>query len=171
MDSITTRAINYAGLNMNTKVAEVISDYAWSWPTEWATRYPHLFSLTILDLNVNEVDQVVWRNRTGIKNMFYVGRAWDDIRPRGNDIAWTYVVWFTHCIPRHTFHLWLVIQRKLKTQDHLRQWDVSPSSDLNLSKCPLCDLIPYSHNHLFFECPFASQVWSNVKLKARIQNM
>ncbi|GKD06605.1 hypothetical protein Tco_1181579 [Tanacetum coccineum] len=27
-------------------------------------------------------------------------------------------------IPRHAVHLWLVIKRKLKTQDSLRQWDV-----------------------------------------------
>ncbi|GJS57292.1 reverse transcriptase domain-containing protein [Tanacetum coccineum] len=28
------------------------------------------------------------------------------------------------CLPCHAFHLWLVIKRKLKTQDSLRQWDV-----------------------------------------------
>ncbi|GJX15534.1 reverse transcriptase domain, reverse transcriptase zinc-binding domain protein [Tanacetum coccineum] len=71
---------------------------------------------------------------------------------------------FSHCIPRHAIHMWLVIQQKLKTQDRLRQWDVGPSIDLNLLKCPLCDLVPDSHDHLFFECSFSSQVWSKVRV-------
>ncbi|GKC80489.1 xylulose kinase-1, partial [Tanacetum coccineum] len=54
--------------------------------------------------------------------------------------------------------------QKLKTQDRLRQWDVGPSIDLNLLKCPLCDLVPDSHDHLFFECSFSSQVWSKVRV-------
>ncbi|GJY05259.1 uncharacterized mitochondrial protein-like protein [Tanacetum coccineum] len=102
---------------------------------------------------------------------FSVGVAWDDIRPHGNTIGWTHVVWFTHCIPRHAFHLWLVIQKKLKTQDRLRQWDVSPTTELNLSRCPLCDLVPDSHDHLFFHCPFSSEVWSKVKVKANMHNI
>ncbi|GJZ73400.1 reverse transcriptase domain, reverse transcriptase zinc-binding domain protein [Tanacetum coccineum] len=31
-------------------------------------------------------------------------------------------------------------------------------------KCPLCDLVPDSHDHLFFECSFSSQVWSKVRV-------
>ncbi|GJZ22668.1 putative gag-pol polyprotein [Tanacetum coccineum] len=53
---------------------------------------------------------------------------------------------------------------KLKTQDRLLQWDVGSSIDLNLLKCPLCDLVPDSHDHLFFECSFSSQVWSMVRV-------
>ena len=63
-------------------------------------------------------------------------------------------------------HLWLVMNRKLKTQDLLRQWDVGPSTDLNLSRCSLCELVPDSNNHLFYECPSSSQVWSRVCLKS-----
>ncbi|GKA17244.1 zf-CCHC domain-containing protein [Tanacetum coccineum] len=50
----------------------------------------------------------------------------------------------------HWFHLWLV-KRKLKTQDVMRQWDVSSNANLNLLQCPLCGLQPDSHDHLFFE--------------------
>nr|GEU44033.1 hypothetical protein [Tanacetum cinerariifolium] len=49
---------------------------------------------------------------------------------------------------------------KLKIQDRLWQWDVSPSIDLNLLGCPLCNMVPDSHDHLFFECSFSSHVWS-----------
>nr|GEU58872.1 reverse transcriptase domain, reverse transcriptase zinc-binding domain protein [Tanacetum cinerariifolium] len=54
--------------------------------------------------------------------------------------------------------------QKLKTQDRLRKWNVSPSIDLNLLRCPLCNLVSDSHDHLFFECVFSSQVWSKVRV-------
>ncbi|GJS72430.1 zinc knuckle CX2CX4HX4C containing protein [Tanacetum coccineum] len=81
-------------------------------------------------------DVILWRDRDGVLRPFSVACAWDTIRTRA-DI-------------------------KLKTQDRLRQWDVSPSIDLNLLRCPMCDLIPDSHDHLFFECAFSSHVWSKV---------
>ncbi|GKB87739.1 reverse transcriptase domain, reverse transcriptase zinc-binding domain protein [Tanacetum coccineum] len=93
-------------------------------------------------LNTDLEDLLVWRNRMGVDNRFSVGVAWDDIRPRGNIIVW------------------LVLQRRLKKQDLLRQWDVSLSTELNLSRCSLCELVLESHNHLYFEYPFSSQVWS-----------
>ncbi|GKF25291.1 reverse transcriptase domain, reverse transcriptase zinc-binding domain protein, partial [Tanacetum coccineum] len=63
---------------------------------------------------------------------------------------------------RHVIHMWLVFQQKLKTQERLWQWDVGPSIDLNLLRCPLCDLVPDSHDYLFFECAFSLQVWFKV---------
>ncbi|GJW24475.1 putative gag-pol polyprotein [Tanacetum coccineum] len=104
------------------------------------------------------------RDRDGVLQPFSVACVWDTIRSRANMVYWYNVVWFSHCIPRHAIHMWLVIQQKLKTQDRLRQWDVGPSIDLNLLKCPLCDLVPDSHDHLFFECSFSSQVWSKVRV-------
>ncbi|GKD72524.1 reverse transcriptase domain, reverse transcriptase zinc-binding domain protein [Tanacetum coccineum] len=58
----------------------------------------------------------------------------------------------------------LLDQQKLKTQDRLGQWDVSLSINLNLLRCLLCDLVPDSHNHLFFECAFYSHVWFKVRI-------
>ncbi|GJS01941.1 hypothetical protein Tco_0318449 [Tanacetum coccineum] len=54
--------------------------------------------------------------------------------------------------------------RKLKTHDRLKQLDVSLGTNLNLLQCPLCDLVPDSHNHLFFECSFLMRVWSMVRM-------
>ncbi|PWA88844.1 Lupus La protein [Artemisia annua] len=132
---------------------------------EWLIKYPFLLNITVPLINSDHMDSLVWRTRFGIDKRFSIGTVWEDIRPRGNSIAWTSVVWFGHCIPRHAFHVWLVLQRKLKTQDVLRQWDVGPLIDLNLSRCSLCELVPDSHTHLFFECHFSSQVWTRVMQK------
>ena len=109
---------------------------------------------------------LVWKNGMGADKRFSVGIVWEDIRPRGTTISWSKVVWFSHCIPRHVFHVWLVLHRRLKTQDRLRQYDVGPTIDLNMSRCSLCESVPDSHNHLFFECSFSSQVWSRVCLES-----
>nr|GFC67916.1 reverse transcriptase domain, reverse transcriptase zinc-binding domain protein [Tanacetum cinerariifolium] len=86
----------------------------------------------------------------------------------GDGLLTGYLDWFPNCIPRYAIHMWLVFQQKLKTQDRLWQWDVSPSIDLNLLRCPLCDLVPDSHDHLFFECAFTSKVWSKRKMAVSI---
>ncbi|GKD85818.1 reverse transcriptase domain, reverse transcriptase zinc-binding domain protein [Tanacetum coccineum] len=62
---------------------------------------------------------------------FSVGNAWTDIRPRYMEVAWAWLVWFTHSIPRHAFLLRLTIERKLKTQDILKQWDTQVAKGFN----------------------------------------
>ncbi|GJT51300.1 retrotransposon protein, putative, ty3-gypsy subclass [Tanacetum coccineum] len=123
-----------------------------AWFDRWADMCPlkDMFSNRDIDrsgfslddsvpLLLDDIDDVIlWCDRDGVLRPFLVACAWDTIRTRA-DI------------------------KKLKTQDRLRQWGVGPSIDLNLLKCPLCDLVPNSHDHLFFECAFSSQVWSKVR--------
>ncbi|GJR80294.1 zinc knuckle CX2CX4HX4C containing protein [Tanacetum coccineum] len=66
---------------------------------------------------------------------FSVVAVSENIRPRNNDVDWFHVVWFSQQIPLHSIILWLVIKRKLKTQDSLRQWDVSTNTNLTLLLC------------------------------------
>ncbi|GJU65564.1 putative RNA-directed DNA polymerase, eukaryota, reverse transcriptase zinc-binding domain protein [Tanacetum coccineum] len=89
--------------------------------------------------------------------------AWEAIRPRGNEVLWHHTVCFSHCIPRHAFHIWLVMRRSLKTPDTLRHWDVDASTDLSLLRCSLCDAQQDSHEHQFFECALSSQVWCYIR--------
>ncbi|GJR19379.1 putative RNA-directed DNA polymerase, eukaryota, reverse transcriptase zinc-binding domain protein [Tanacetum coccineum] len=56
------------------------------------------------------------RDHAGVYHPFSVALTWDSIRPRADIVDWYNVVWFSHCVPRHSIHLWLVIQKKLKTQ-------------------------------------------------------
>ncbi|GKA39124.1 reverse transcriptase zinc-binding domain-containing protein [Tanacetum coccineum] len=65
---------------------------------------------------------------------------------------------------------WKNRKGSLRTQDKLRQWDVG-NVDLSLIRCPLCDMVPDSHCHLFFECQFSSQVWCYVRSLADLENV
>ncbi|GKC31382.1 putative gag-pol polyprotein [Tanacetum coccineum] len=116
-------------------------------------------------LLLDDIDDVILlRDRDGVLRPFSVACAWDRIRTRADIVNCYNVVWFSHCIPRHAIHMWLVFRQKLKIQERLRQWDVGLSIDLNLLRCPLCDLVPDSHYHLFFERAFSSQVWSKARV-------
>ncbi|GKB93629.1 putative reverse transcriptase domain, reverse transcriptase zinc-binding domain protein [Tanacetum coccineum] len=167
---ISNRDIYGAGLRLNAKVNDIIRHGSWCWPNEWALKYPSSNNVTVTYLS-NDVDRLKWRNLDAMDSEFSVAKVWDCIRPRNNEVDWFYVVWFSHQIPRHAIHLWLVIKRKLKTQDTLRQWDVSSNPNLNLLRCSLCEMQPDSHDYLFFECSFSSQIWEHLKQFTGISNI
>ncbi|GJT37340.1 homeodomain-like protein [Tanacetum coccineum] len=102
---------------------------------------------------------------------FLVKCAWEALRPWGTEVSWYRVVWFSHGIPWHAFHMWLVMRNALKTQDRVRQWDVGLNTDLNLLRGTLCDSQPDSHNHLFFECSFSSRLWISIQSLACMETM
>ncbi|XP_022030900.1 uncharacterized protein LOC110931835 [Helianthus annuus] len=83
-----------------------------------------------------------------------------------NEVPWVGVVWFSQAIPRHSFVMWLIVNRKLKTQDVMQAWSASGNANFNLMCCSLCTSGPDSHEHLFFECGYASEIWNEVKVKA-----
>ncbi|GJY48983.1 elongation factor 2-like protein [Tanacetum coccineum] len=167
---ISNRDIYRAGLGLSAKVNEIIVSGMWKWPAEWTSKYPMLANLAVPNLS-NASDGLLWRHISNANSDFSVAKAWDSIRPRANEVDWFHVVWFSHQIPRHAIHLWLVMRRKLKTQDTLKQWDVSSNTNLNLRQCPLYGTQPDSHDHLFFECVFSLQVWNYMKSFIGIPNI
>ncbi|GKC64218.1 reverse transcriptase domain, reverse transcriptase zinc-binding domain protein, partial [Tanacetum coccineum] len=116
--------IHRAGFDMSTMIKNFLNNGQWTWPHDWISKYPALATIVVPNIVSNAVDELEWRDSFGTAMDFSVSSVWECIRPRGDEITLCDVVWFSNCIPRHAFHLWLVIKRKLKTQDNLRQWDV-----------------------------------------------
>ena len=90
----------------------------------------------------------------GLKVKFTTTQVWIDLRDNWPKVNWNEVVWFKQLIPKHSFILWLAVQGKLLTQDRMVNWNVTG----NLV-CGLCNSRSDSHEHLFFQCPFANKVW------------
>ncbi|GJU75163.1 protein LAZ1 [Tanacetum coccineum] len=160
---LTVRDITREGFHVNSLVADMVANGAWMWPHAWLLKSPILGTLPVPNLDNNSIDIVKWRDLSGNMKDFSIKRAWEIIRPRGMLVFWHQVVWFEHNIPRHAFHLWLLMRRSLKTQDRMKQWDVGVDVDLNMIWCPICELQKDSHEHLFFECLFSAQVWSSAR--------
>nr|GFB14051.1 hypothetical protein [Tanacetum cinerariifolium] len=55
------------------------------------------------------------------------------------------------------------MKRQSKTQDMLRAWDNVDAANVSYA---LCELQEDSHDHLFFECMFSTQVWRKVRVMA-----
>ena len=163
---LTPRDITREGFSIHSCVADLVVNNAWIWPQAWLLKAQELGIIQVPCLEESRPDLPVWRASNGKLLAFSVSSAWEELRPRGMEVSWYRVAWFTHCIPRHSFHLWLVLRRSLKTQDMLRQWDVGLDTDLNMLRCVFCDLQPDSHEHLFFECSFSSRIWCAVRMLA-----
>ncbi|KAK9073019.1 hypothetical protein SSX86_007341 [Deinandra increscens subsp. villosa] len=55
---------------------------------------------------------------------FSASLALDSIRLQLPRVPWAKMVWFSQCIPKHAFHLWLLMKNRLLTQDIiLKVWD------------------------------------------------
>ncbi|GJV17171.1 putative RNA-directed DNA polymerase [Tanacetum coccineum] len=138
---ISSRDIYRAGLTSNSKVSDLLLE--------------------------GPRDQQEWRNRSGNIVPFSVNEVWNSIRPMAAKVDWFRVIWFTNCIPRHAINFWLIIKKRLRTQDMLRTWDISGCLATN---CPLCDVQPDSHEHLFFDCTLSKNIWDRVKIMAGLSN-
>nr|GEU73608.1 hypothetical protein [Tanacetum cinerariifolium] len=103
---------------------EVFHDGIWSWPMELCSKYLQLHNIQCRCSNPNN-DRLEWRDEGGMVKPFLVSMVWATIRHRNPKADWYAVVWFPYCIPRHAFNLWLIINRKLKTQDKVASWEVS----------------------------------------------
>nr|GEW39308.1 hypothetical protein [Tanacetum cinerariifolium] len=164
---VSSRDIHRAGLDMSSTVRDVIHNGGWDWPLDLSSKYYILSTIVVPNISSSR-DILEWRSDSGVTMPFKVVTVWNCLRPRDAEVTWYHVVLFNNCIPRHSFHMWLVVKRRLKTQDMLCQWDIQGS--LLSSHCSLCDGQPDSHEHLFFECSFATQVWDSMKVMAGLSN-
>ncbi|GJZ17783.1 putative reverse transcriptase domain-containing protein, partial [Tanacetum coccineum] len=167
---ITPRDASNAGFNLACRVADFGVNGEWNWPQTWTLKVPDIAFIPAPNLDPNKRDVIQWRSKNGRLSMFSVSKAWEDLRPREFEVRWTRVVWYSHCIPSHAFRLWLTLRGSLKTQDKLRQGDVG-TADLTTLRCPLCNMVPDSHSHLFFECSFSSHVWCLVRSLAELDGV
>ncbi|XP_022030828.1 uncharacterized protein LOC110931754 [Helianthus annuus] len=87
------------------------------------------------------------------------------------EVSWSEIVWFASCIPKHAFLLWLVIRKKLLTQDKLLRWEQTRRKSMNMMCCVLCYNNLDSHEHLFFSCKYSSQVWCQVRSHADMSSI
>ncbi|XP_021992554.1 uncharacterized protein LOC110889344 [Helianthus annuus] len=143
----------------------------WRWPQAWYDLFPVLINVMAPSLVPDSVDRLGWREVGGKIVHFSSWEAWNNLRVRDNKVAWVNMVWYGQCIPRHSFHLWLVLKNKLKTQDRLAVWEAGSETNLRLMCCPLCNYGRDSRDHLFFQCSYAAKIWSIVKEKVDMVNV
>lgn len=68
---------------------------------------------------------------------------------------WSRIVWFNQGIPRFVFIMWLAVKGRLPTGVRTRCWGL-------IHSCLLCGEPDETRDHLFFACPYAFTVWTEV---------
>jgi hypothetical protein len=156
---ITPRMIHAAGFNMASKVADIHANANWLWPEAWNDLFPVIIDPKQYSLNPSSVDYIRWKDGSRIIE-FSTSAAWNSVRISTDEVNWAHLVWSPHCIPRHSFILWLILGGKLLTQDKILSWNMSRRKNMNMMCCLLCFSNVDSHDHLFFECTYFSSIWS-----------
>ncbi|GJT14854.1 RNA-directed DNA polymerase, eukaryota, reverse transcriptase zinc-binding domain protein [Tanacetum coccineum] len=162
--SIRKREVHLAGFNDQSKLCDVIDANRWKWSAEWFENHSFLKDVPVPTLT-DELDCLIWVTNQGKMVNFKTSQVWKDVKRMGVKVYWEKLVWFSQCISRHAFILWLAIKEKLITQDKLIKW--YPQKTVS---CQLCKKEPYSHGHLFFQCHYAADIWMRVKNRARIRS-
>nr|XP_043629998.1 uncharacterized protein LOC122601297 [Erigeron canadensis] len=168
---ISTREIYRAGFSMTNKFADLIDNGVWRWPVAWYDLFPVLIDCTVPTLNNDKNDRLILRTLEGVELDYSTANVWELMRYKRHPVLWVELVWFSSCIPRHSFLLWMVMNKKLQTQDRLKPWEVGGAVNLNLVCYSLCKTGRDSHDHLFFECAFATQVWNLVRDMANMHDI
>ncbi|XP_022015029.1 uncharacterized protein LOC110914549 [Helianthus annuus] len=158
---LTPRVISNVGFQLDAKVKDVHENGSWSWPMAWRDLYPVLIQRDHITLNPVERDEICWKDGSELLD-YSSTNVWHSIRFREQDVNWVKIVWFPQCIPKHAFLMWLILRRKLLTQDKILQWEFSRRKNMNMMCCALCFADIDSHQHLFFECKFSSHIWNKV---------
>ena len=60
-------------------------------------------------------------------------------------------------MPKHAVIAWMVVQNRLPTKDKLKSWGMEVNGE-----CELCRSADETRDHLFYDCSFSQQLWSEV---------
>ncbi|GJY16132.1 reverse transcriptase zinc-binding domain-containing protein [Tanacetum coccineum] len=92
--------------------------------------------------------------------------------PDASDVA-DKTIWMTNNGNKYGFHIVLpnthmhtLANKRLSTQDRLSKWYLGKQV-----VCPLCELFPDSHEHLFFKCSYSTKIWTELKRKMILEDV
>ncbi|CAA7026437.1 unnamed protein product [Microthlaspi erraticum] len=147
------------GIRSMAVVAQAVSNGNWKIPNG---RHPILVLMrSCLPASVPDVssllsDIYLWRNTADSPpEIFSSSKMWNTLHPSPPPLGWTKTVWFKRRIPKHAFILWIALRNRLTTRDKLISWGMVVPSH-----CLLCGIGQETRDHIFFQCPYSSQVWN-----------
>ncbi|XP_071739562.1 uncharacterized protein [Rutidosis leptorrhynchoides] len=155
-DMLSRREIVRAGFSGREKVCDLYQNGSWVWLSAWVEVIPSLATVSHPNPQAGN-DVVKWRMIDGKVAEFSVNVVWHTIRPHADQVLWVNLVWFSQCVPRHAFMVWLLMGERLKTQDKLKIWERKFNSNSSIT-CSLCKQQEDSHTHLFFSCSYSARI-------------
>jgi hypothetical protein len=163
---ITHSFLTENGLNVNDKVVDWLDQDGWKWPDVWNDLFSEVVNVPVPSLSDECDDKVIWVNKKNKESEFSVKEAWKALRTDCPKVLWYKHVWFSQCIPRHAFVIWMAMRGRLKTKDRISKW-----FNVTSVLCSLCNNDDETHGHLFFQCEFSKRVWDNLKPLCKLEDI
>ncbi|PWA80172.1 hypothetical protein CTI12_AA200070 [Artemisia annua] len=99
------------------KMYEMIEDGEWNTKVDFVKNL--LTNIPVPIIHNDTKDEAMWVTKDNKKVKFTIGSVWNDWKEEGQKVMWSSFVWFSQCIPKHSFILWLAINDRLSTQERL----------------------------------------------------
>lgn len=93
--------------------------------------------------------------------MYSTGMIYNEIKHHQQRVPWRSVVWSSRGIPRHNFLTWLMVLNRNPTKDRILNWGIATDPS-----CILCNASAESRDHLYFECVYSWNLWSELARRA-----
>lgn len=129
---------------------------------------PHLAE-QVLQLQPSQTgaeDIIIWQpTASGVystKSGYTVASSSRNTTAPPDDFEWIRDVWSSQCSPKMKVFLWSIIQKALPLGTNLQSRGIKAQA-----KCVRCDEIETAM-HIFFECPFAKEVWKKIPLQRTV---
>lgn len=151
------------GIRENATISSLFRYGVWRVPPARSDHQLDVISfLTTVSLNTED-DYHEWVVNGKVSNRYNTGEIYTYLRGEIEEVKWAPVVWPQRGIPRHGFHAWLVTKDRLPTRDRLLSWGLQVPP-----LCLLCNSQPESRSHLFWDCGFAFDLWSQVAARCNL---
>ena len=87
---------------------------------------------------------------------FSTAPAYEFFRPKGQTKVWAKEIWRNSLTPKHSFIVWLCAKSRILTKDRIKYLETD-------GICTLCERDYETAQHLFFGCPFTSEIWKQIR--------
>jgi ribonuclease HI len=141
--------------NFNTKVSDYIFHNQWNLPPELVALFPNLSQLVehvVIPID-QKTDRLVWRNSDS--GDLSLKQAYCFKAHHYPSLHWASIIWSPDIPPSKSLLAWRLMNGKLPTDENLKTRGCCLPS-----VCSLCHKQEESSFHLFFDCPYAVNIWT-----------
>ncbi|XP_028056246.1 uncharacterized protein LOC114260359 [Camellia sinensis] len=142
--------------NQDMKVGSMIKEGNWLWPSRLSRVMYGIVQQIPTTMNPNERKDDYIRWEASSDGRFSIKSARQVVRPHQQPVAWNKKVWFTYNVPIWSI-CWLGLLKRFTTLDRVQKWGLTQNSS-----CVLCRGAQEDHEHLFFNCNFAVDIWEKI---------
>lgn len=150
-----SRVIYDSGLPSDSTVSTIIRNFQWALPITQTLELNEIrANMSSLAEPNRANDSHKWMLTSN--GQFSIASLCNHLRTQFPKVLWHHSLWFSGHIPKCSLIVWIAVQNRLYTEDRLVTFGTKSHSC-----CSFCQGHE-SHDHLFFNCPFTSHVWSQI---------